>query len=120
MSRSSVILPRTHRTSRTSRWFGVACVLLVTGMKSITSPTPTSVRNRVMRMAVSGRYSCLVWKAPCDGRILKWPPFSWSSSAPNRLGESNLGVQNQSIDPSVLTSAAVCRSPISPWSAING
>jgi len=31
------------------------------------------------------------------------------------LGESNRGQQNQSTVPSPLTSAAVCRSPISPW-----
>ena len=36
------------------------------------------------------------------------------------LGESNRGQQNQSIVPSVVTSAAVCRSPIRPWSAIRG
>ena len=28
------------------------------------------------------------------------------------------GEQNQSIDPSVVTRAAVCRSPMSPWSAM--
>ena len=33
---------------------------------------------------------------------------------PNTLGESNRGQQNQSSTPSVLTSAAVCRSPTSP------
>ena len=32
--------------------------------------------------------------------------------------ESNRGQQNQSTEPSVLTSAAVCRSPMVPWSAI--
>ena len=36
------------------------------------------------------------------------------------LGESNRGAQNQSIDPSSATSAAVCRSPMSPWSAMGG
>jgi hypothetical protein len=39
-----------------------------------------------------------------------------SSRAPNTLGESNRGQQNQSTAPSVVTSAAVCRSPIMPWS----
>ena len=33
---------------------------------------------------------------------------------PNTLSESNRGQQNQSTDPSVLTSAAVWRSPIIP------
>ena len=36
------------------------------------------------------------------------------------LGESKRGEQNQSITPCVSTSAAVCRSPMSPWSAIAG
>ncbi len=36
------------------------------------------------------------------------------------LGESKRGAQNQSIEPSVVTSAQVWRSPIIPWSAIRG
>src|SRR4051812_19630901 len=36
------------------------------------------------------------------------------------LGESNLGLQNQSMFPSLVTSATVCRSPIRPWSSIAG
>src|SRR2546421_10724541 len=43
---------------------------------------------------------------------------SASRIAPKTLGESNRGQQNQSIVPSVPTSATVCRSPITPWSAI--
>ena len=50
--------PRTTRTSRTSRWRSVALPSM-TGMKSTTSPTPSGVRNRVIRIAVSGKYSCL-------------------------------------------------------------
>ena len=42
------------------------------------------------------------------------PPFSASSSDAKTLGESNRGQQNQSTVPSVVTSAAVCRSPIRP------
>jgi hypothetical protein len=38
----------------------------------------------------------------------------------NTLGESKRGQQNQSTQPSVVTSAAACRSPMSPWSAIGG
>src|SRR3954464_16081757 len=87
-------------------------------MKSTTSPTPSSERKRVMRIAVSGRYiCCVVYDVPI-GLMLQWPPRSGSSRAPNTDGESNLGEQNQSIEPSVVTSAAVRRSPISPWSAI--
>jgi hypothetical protein len=41
-------------------------------------------------------------------------PFVASpSSAAKRAGESNRGAQNQSIEPSLPTSAAVPRSPIS-------
>ena len=36
------------------------------------------------------------------------------------LGESNLGAQNQSMQPSVATSAEVWRSPMRPWSAMRG
>src|SRR3954471_8103903 len=87
-------------------------------MKSTTSPTPSSERKRVMRIAVSGRYICCVAYDVPTGLMLQWPPRSGSSRAPNTDGESNLGEQNQSIEPSVVTSAAVRRLPISPWSAI--
>ena len=75
---------------------------------------------RVIRIAVSGKYSCVVAKVEARGRIRNRPPFWWSSRAPKMLGESNLGAQNQSTEPSEATSAAVCRSPIRPWSAIRG
>src|SRR5512144_640356 len=52
-------------------------------MKSISSPAPASVRNRVMRTAVSGRYSCRVANASPAGRVRRCPPRRWSSSAPN-------------------------------------
>src|SRR4051794_21100427 len=87
-------------------------------MKSWTSPTPVSVKNRVTRMAVSGKYIWEVRYPGSLGRMRKRPPCSSSSRAPNTLGESNLGQQNQSTDPSVVTSAQVCRSPMSPCSAI--
>src|SRR4051794_1901730 len=87
-------------------------------MKSTTWPTPDSVKNRVTSTAVSGKYTCvLVYSMPV-GCTRKWPPFVSSSRAPKTLGESNRGKQNQSIDPSVVTRAAVCRSPIIPWSAM--
>ena len=50
------IVPRTTRSIRTSRCRSVASPP-ATGMKSISSPTPSSVMNRVMRIAVFGRYS---------------------------------------------------------------
>lgn len=83
-------------------------------MKSITSPTPCSVRKRVMSIAVSGKYSCFVSKASARGRVLKWPPRSLSSSDPKMLGESKRGLQNQSMVPSVATRAEVWRSPMRP------
>ncbi len=95
-------------------------VLPVGGMKSITSPAPDSVMKRVTRTAVSGRYNCFVVYVVFSGATLKCPPFSRSRRAPNTLGESKRGQQNQSIVPSVVTRAAVCRSPIRPWFSIRG
>ena len=70
----------------------------VIGMKSTTSPTPSSVMKRVTRIAVSGKYSCLLVKTRRAGGSGSGRPVSWSSSAPKMLGESNRGAQNQSID----------------------
>ncbi len=66
-----LICPRTQRTIRTSRWRSDATLSLATGMKSTTSPTPASVKNRVTRTAVSGKYSCLLVYTSTDGRIRK-------------------------------------------------
>ena len=76
--------------------------------------------NRVIRIAVSGKYSCFVTKSDPSGAMRNRPPRSASSNDANTLGASNRGTQNQSIVPSVATSAAVWRSPISPWSEIGG
>jgi hypothetical protein len=89
-------------------------------MKSNTSPTPSGVMNRVTKMAVSGKYSWRTTTSSPSAAIRNRPPPSACSSDPNTLGESNRGQQNQSTLPSVVTSAAVCRSPISPCSAIGG
>jgi hypothetical protein len=40
---------------RINRWFAVARSGSSIGMKSITSPTPSGVMNRVIRIAVSGK-----------------------------------------------------------------
>ena len=69
-------------------------------MKSMTSPTPPSVMNRVMSTAVSGKYSCFETNVSSAGATRKRPPLCASSSAPNTLGESNRGTQDQSTDPS--------------------
>lgn len=55
-----------------------------------------------------------------SGASRKKPPSSWSSSAAKMLGVSNLGAANQSTTPCEETSAAVCRSPTSPCSAMGG
>jgi len=91
-----------------------------TGMKSITSPTPPGVRNRVIRMAVSGKYSCRTTHSSLSAAIRNRPPRSASSSEANTLGASKRGQQNQLAVPSVERRAAVCRSPIRPCSAIGG
>ena len=79
-------------------------------MKSTTSPTESVPRNLVTSTLESGMYRCLVRTA--SDRIAKLPPRSASSKDANSAGESNLGMQHQSIVPSVATSATVCRSPI--------
>jgi hypothetical protein len=68
---------RTQRTIRTSRCVSVAA------------------------FAESGRYICRVRYGSSTGRTRKWPPRSWSSRAPNTLGGSKRGQQNQSTEPSV-------------------
>ena len=87
-------------------------------MKSCTSPTPSGVRNRVIRTLVSGKYSCLIEWHSWVGSIRQNPPFSASSIDANTLGESNRGQQHQPMVPSVPTSATVWRLPITPCSAI--
>ena len=82
-------------------------------MKSLTSATPVGLKNRVSRIAVSGRYSCLL-EHGIAGAMRKLPPMSASSIAAKRLGPSNRPGQNQSMLPSRPTSAAVRRSPIRP------
>ena len=83
-------------------------------MKSATSATPPRDRNLVTRMAVLGRYICLVTCLLPTGARVNRPPLRLSSKDANTLGESKRGKQIQSTVPSVDTSAAVCRSPISP------
>jgi cytochrome d ubiquinol oxidase subunit II len=63
---------------------------------------------------------CLQLMSGCSGASWKYPPRSTSSSAAKMLGESNRGAANQSMTPRDETSAAVCRSPTSPCSAIGG
>src|SRR5262249_39783366 len=86
-------------------------------MKSTTSPTPSGLRKRVNSTLLSGRYICLCW-ASKRLAILKKPPLRSSRMAAKMLGESNCGRQHQSIEPSMLTSATVCRAPMTPQDPI--
>jgi hypothetical protein len=63
------------------------------------------------------RGSCFVAHS-ARGETAKKPPRSASRIDAKTLGESNRGRQSQSIVPVVVTSATVCRSPITPCSAI--
>jgi hypothetical protein len=101
--------PSTIRTMSGARPLG--------GMKSMTRTDPASDSNTVSRISVSLRYRRVTFigragatiHRPCSG-----PPKSAAKQAP----ESNRGKQHQSIEPSRLTNAAVCRSPISAYSSI--
>src|SRR5207249_7392562 len=69
------------------------------GMKSVAITLEPSMLNSVTRMLVFFRY---VWEArpfPTGARR-HLPPVLLPSIAAKRLGESNLGRQHQSIDPS--------------------
>ena len=113
-------LPRTHRTIRTSRCRSVATV-------------PRD-RHEVDDLADArlghepgdqdggvGEVELLAGER-LDGRADPEVTAALAGPAapPKMLGESNRGAQNQSMEPSVATSAAVWRSPIRPWSAISG
>ncbi len=71
-----------------------------------------------MSTFVSGTYSCFDVHRQRSGAIRKKPPRSASRIDPNTLGASKRPGQYQSIVPSVPTSAAECRSPMMPCSAI--
>ena len=84
------------------------------GMQSYTSATPSGVTKRVIRTFVSGTYIWRVAASPV-APILKRPPLRSSRIAANSDGESKRGRQSQSIEPFRPTSAAVCRSPMTPY-----
>ena len=56
----------------------------------------------------------LFFHAGMDRVDLKEPPFFASRIEANTLGESKCGRQHHSIEPSLPTNAAICRSPITP------
>ena len=69
-----------------------------TGIKSVNLETPEPVLKVVSKTLVRGIYLLFTVKSP-TGANLKWPPRFQSSSLPNIEALSNLGRQNQSIDP---------------------
>ncbi len=83
------------------------------GMQSVSRTVPDPVTNSVSRISVSGRYRRLTRPPASVGAIRQCPCRSSPSSAAKHAWESNLGRQSQSMEPSVATSAAVCRSPMS-------
>ena len=83
------------------------------GMKSMTRTVPLAVTHSVSSTSVSSTYARRVHVPPSTGDSNQWPASRVSRSAAKHAGESKWGKHNQSIEPSVLTSAAVCKSPIS-------
>ena len=76
---------------------------------SRTTIQPFGVFQVVSRTLVPGMYARAVgWLIPNGAKRKK--PASRSSRLPNTLGESKLGVQSQSIEPSAATSAPVWQS----------
>ena len=87
----------------------LAATGLSIGMKSWISATPSADMKRVIEYGGVREVQLLAWRTRSSRACSeKRPPFSWSSSDAKMLGESNRGQQNQSIVPSVATSAAVC------------
>jgi hypothetical protein len=109
---------------RTIRWKSVTSrgslgrgVWRWTGMKSMSAPEPVLVVKLVSRILVFGRY----WRLDSPiltGASFKKPPLSESKIRLNNAAESNLGMQHQSMEPSIPTKAEPCISPISPYSCI--
>ena len=108
--------PVVHRTTRWTSWgHGLEKWEFPSGMKSVSVSVPVSVVKRVTSTLVSRMYSWLEVAPESAGEIRKLPPRSPSKMAANTLGESNLGNQHQSMEPSVPTSAAEFMSPIRPY-----
>ena len=82
-------------------------------MKSISATDPVVVSNTVSRIIVFGKYRLLTRVGAPAGLIRQYPLSELPSKAAKQAGLSKRGQQSQSIDPSLLTSAAVRQSPIS-------
>lgn len=81
-------------------------------MQSITRAVPVDVSNVVSSTSVSPRYLRLPVAALSTGAIRHRPWSAVPSNAAKQAPESNRGRHNQSIDPSRLTNATVCVSPM--------
>jgi hypothetical protein len=84
-------------------------------MKSVTRTVPAEVCQSVSRISESVWYRRVTWACapPGAGVIRQCPCCSVPSSAAKQAGESNRGRHSQSTEPSRLTSAADCMSPMS-------
>jgi hypothetical protein len=80
------------------------------GMKSMTLTAPSVLSHVDSMIIVSSRYSRRVHSPPASGAIRHLPALGPPSSAAKEADESNRGRHSQSTEPSLLTSAAVCRS----------
>ena len=83
-------------------------------MKSVRVTLEELNEKFVTRTFVSGSYDWVVPKESALGQIRNLPPFSESTIAPKTLGESNLGTQNQSMEPSTPTRAQLFHVPNYP------
>ena len=82
-------------------------------MKSSRTPEPVVVVKLVSKMLVFDQYFRLELEMSV-GESLKWPPLVESSMRLKIAGESNLGMQHQSMELSEATRAEPCMSPIRP------
>src|SRR4051812_50069580 len=86
---------------------------------SRTTTQPPGVCHVVTSVFVPGSYWREAGTLMPNGPTRKKPAWR-SSSVPNTLGESKLGMQSQSIAPSGATSALVWQLERNPYSAIGG
>ncbi len=112
-SRDNSTSPSTHVARRSRRCGALrpsSCPRLPSPMAraSVITTVPVGVRKVVSNTIVRSRYRRVTWVA------LVAPIDQWPASSPRRRprieGLSKRGKHNQSIDPSRLTSAALCRS----------
>src|SRR3954469_21519004 len=117
---------RTSRCSPSSSAGGRVCGVTVSSpirgpivSASRTSAQPVGVFHVVTSVFVPGSYARAEGTLMPNGPSLN-DPASRSSSDPNTLGESKLGTQSQSTEPSGATSAPVWQFDRKAYSAIGG